>query len=90
MNKIFRLNGGIAFYNSSEKGEFIYNESIGLSINFRFIGDLFEIFNGATTNQGFLRPNIIMNFQYFRICFCGFLRNNLAYDQLHFSVSNSI
>ena len=50
LNKIFRINGGVAFYNSSDKGKFIYNESIGLSINFRFIGDLFEVFNGATAN----------------------------------------
>lgn len=50
LNKIFRINSGYAFYNSSEEGKYTGNFTSGLSINFRFIADLFEIFNGSTSN----------------------------------------
>lgn len=51
VNRIFRITYGYSFHRPAQEdpSDFIFSESIGISVNFRYISDLLQIFNSTTS-----------------------------------------
>lgn len=48
VNRLFRVTGGYTFYRDENEDNFAFNKSIGVSVNFRYINDILQIFNSAS------------------------------------------